>query len=83
MTTILNFARIHTLSMIVWAMLAATLGFCGWAAVTYARESSNRRANKALARYLADDMLYAKVKEALGYQTARAKWYADKTRRIK
>jgi hypothetical protein len=30
-----------------------------------------------------DDMLYAKVKEALGYQTARAKWYADKTRMIK
>ena len=25
-----------------------------------------------------DDMHYAKVKEALGYQQARAKWYADR-----
>ena len=28
-----------------------------------------------------DDMHYAKVKEALGYQAARAKWYADKSKR--
>ena len=28
-----------------------------------------------------DDMHYAKVKGALGYQAARAKWYADKSKR--
>ena len=53
MHAVIDFAHVHTLSLICWALLAATLGFCGWAAVTYARESSNRRANKALARYLA------------------------------
>jgi hypothetical protein len=63
MTTILDFARVHTLSLICWALLAATIGFCGWASITYARESSNRRANKALARYLAQqEERYAALK---------------------
>ena len=53
MHAVVAFAHVHTLSLICWALLAGALGFVGWAAVAYARESSNRRANKALARYLA------------------------------
>jgi hypothetical protein len=52
MNTIIDFARVHVLSLACWTMLSTTAGFLTWAAATYARETSNRRANRALARYL-------------------------------
>ena len=56
MHDIVDFAHVHTLSLIVWALLAATVVGIALGTWTYALERSNRRANRALARYLAQQV---------------------------